>query len=338
MIAGNGTQNCDGPSIQDGGSNVAFPAQPFSDCPGTNADPRLGPLQNNGGPTATMALLPGSAAIGLVPAAGCVSADQRGVTRPQGTACDAGAFEWAPPVIGAVSAAATGPTTAVVKATITNPDLRGAQVAVSYGTTTSYGSTTVQQNLGTGTAAINASVSLAALRPATVYHVQVVVMNADGITRSSDMTVLTAPALARLPVPTVTGFHQSASHWIEGSALARVSAKRRRPPVGTTFTFRLNEGATYVLAFKRTVTGRKVKGHCVAQSRRNRRNRSCPRGIPAGSLRHSGHVGINKVAFQGRLTRASRLSPRAYTVTIVATNSLRQRSVPHHLSFTIDPR
>ena len=49
-------------------------------------------------------------------------------------------------------------------------------------------------------------------------------------------------------------------------------------------------------------------------------------------------AGINKVAFQGRLTRASRLSPGSYTVTIVATNALRQRSRPERLSFTIAAR
>ena len=55
----------------------------------------LGPLAANGGPTQTHALLPGSPAIDLVPASGasCPTTDQRGVTRPQGPACDAGAFE-----------------------------------------------------------------------------------------------------------------------------------------------------------------------------------------------------------------------------------------------------
>ena len=51
--------NCYG-SITDGGGNLSFPD---TTCPGINADPSLGPLQNNGGPTETMALLPGSAAI-----------------------------------------------------------------------------------------------------------------------------------------------------------------------------------------------------------------------------------------------------------------------------------
>ena len=54
----------------------------------------LGPLQNNGGPTDTVALLPGSPALDAVPLASCpLSVDQRGVPRPMGAACDAGAYE-----------------------------------------------------------------------------------------------------------------------------------------------------------------------------------------------------------------------------------------------------
>lgn len=59
-----------------------------------NANPLLRPLQNNGGPTSTMALLAGSPAINAVPLASCnLSTDQRGVPRPQGAACDIGAYE-----------------------------------------------------------------------------------------------------------------------------------------------------------------------------------------------------------------------------------------------------
>jgi hypothetical protein len=64
------------------------------------ADPKLGPLTNHGGPTETMALLSGSAALDTgdpaVPGSGgtaCEATDQRGTTRPQGTACDIGAYE-----------------------------------------------------------------------------------------------------------------------------------------------------------------------------------------------------------------------------------------------------
>jgi hypothetical protein len=53
----------------------------------------LGPLQNNGGPTWTHALLTGSPAIDAGSSSGCEATDQRGVTRPQGAACDVGAYE-----------------------------------------------------------------------------------------------------------------------------------------------------------------------------------------------------------------------------------------------------
>lgn len=54
----------------------------------------LGPLQNNGGPTPTHALAPNSQAINHGVTLGAPPIDQRGVTRPQGTRPDAGAFEF----------------------------------------------------------------------------------------------------------------------------------------------------------------------------------------------------------------------------------------------------
>lgn len=56
-------------------------------------DPLLGPLGDNGGYTPTFALLAGSPAINAANNATCEVTDQRGVLRPQGTACDIGAFE-----------------------------------------------------------------------------------------------------------------------------------------------------------------------------------------------------------------------------------------------------
>ena len=53
----------------------------------------VGPLAANGGPTQTMALLPGSPAIDAGVAVSGVTTDQRGITRPQGSSPDIGAFE-----------------------------------------------------------------------------------------------------------------------------------------------------------------------------------------------------------------------------------------------------
>lgn len=76
-----------------------------------SADPLLGALADNGGPTETQALPSGSPAVDVVPAASCpTSVDQRGLPRPDNGEgfCDVGAFELQDPV--ATSTAYTGPT------------------------------------------------------------------------------------------------------------------------------------------------------------------------------------------------------------------------------------
>jgi hypothetical protein len=61
----------------------------------SGANPLLLALANNGGPTDTQALRGGSPALnaGDSAAGACPTTDQRGVTRPQGTGCDIGAYE-----------------------------------------------------------------------------------------------------------------------------------------------------------------------------------------------------------------------------------------------------
>jgi hypothetical protein len=56
----------------------------FSGTDILNVDPRLGPLHDNGGPTPTMALLPGSPALNAGDPADLGTADQRGVARSGG--------------------------------------------------------------------------------------------------------------------------------------------------------------------------------------------------------------------------------------------------------------
>jgi hypothetical protein len=101
IVAGNQPDDCGvqatsepiqslGHNLDGDGSCLPTPA------PGdqTSATPGLGPLADNGGPTMTHALLPGSPALDAW-TAGCPGpdTDQRGAVRPQGTACDIGAYE-----------------------------------------------------------------------------------------------------------------------------------------------------------------------------------------------------------------------------------------------------
>lgn len=61
--------------------------------PALSGDPELLSLTDNGGPTETMAIGPASPAIDAGDSSFCPAADQRGISRPQGTGCDIGAFE-----------------------------------------------------------------------------------------------------------------------------------------------------------------------------------------------------------------------------------------------------
>jgi hypothetical protein len=80
-------------------SGCAFTGNGYS-AVGLLSPNSLGPLQDDGGPTQTHALLPGSNAIDAAYAQGCVDetgavlmTDQRGVPRGIGSYCDIGAFE-----------------------------------------------------------------------------------------------------------------------------------------------------------------------------------------------------------------------------------------------------
>lgn len=81
---------CEG-AITDAGTNLAFNGGGIGTCPDPGADPALPPLAFNGGPTRTMALSAGSAAIDA--GSGCPAVDQRRFPRNVG-ACALGAYEF----------------------------------------------------------------------------------------------------------------------------------------------------------------------------------------------------------------------------------------------------
>ncbi|UCC62760.1 MAG: DUF11 domain-containing protein [Anaerolineae bacterium] len=109
-IVAHNLSNADGPDCCNSATLISLDynlvgdssACPFAIQSGdqVDVDPLLSPLQDNGGSTETCALLLGSPAFDAVPIESCtdhqgtpIPTDQRGVSRPQGPACDMGAYE-----------------------------------------------------------------------------------------------------------------------------------------------------------------------------------------------------------------------------------------------------
>jgi hypothetical protein len=147
------------------------------------------------------------------------------------------------------------------------------------------------------------------------------------------------PLAGLVVAPFLSGLRESAKTWREGNALAHISAKKspKKLPVGTTFTFNLNERASVTFAFTQPAAGRKIGKKCVPQTKKNRTRPRCTRTVTAGTLTFAGHAGTNKVRFAGRISAHKRLSPGGYTLHVTAAAS-GVRSLASTLHFTIASR
>jgi hypothetical protein len=157
------------------------------------------------------------------------------------------------------------------------------------------------------------------------------------------------PLAPSSPRPILANVSQSHARWRAGGARARLStrdggsaagaaksspkAKVRRPPLGTTFSFTLNTAASVKLTFTRKVAGRRVKGKCRPRTASNKSKPVCRRTVVALAFSVSAKAGARKLSFQGSAA-GKKLSPGAYTVTLVASNA-GLSSTPKSLSFTI---
>lgn len=351
-----GTFTVTGPDIEDGTECG------FTTGGSKQANPKLGPLADNGGPTDTMLPAAGSPAIDSGTNATCATHDQRGGARPApgGGPCDIGAIE----VNSLADVAITGtvsPTSVLsgggvvytLEVTDLGPDpALGVSVqnllpagATLAGAITSAGSrsgtTTLLCTLGTlqsgASATINVSANLSA--PGTATDIASVSAPATDLVPANNQTSIVSTVLPPItpvpPLPTLTAVSQTHTTWRDGNQLATLSRKRhKRPPVGTTFAFSLNTAAQVSFDFTQSLQGRSVKGKCVAQTRKSRHLHACKRTVTQGTLSLAGHSGANKVSFQGRLSRSQKLQPGRYTLLITATNSAgSSRTQP--LSFTI---
>jgi hypothetical protein len=149
--------------------------------------------------------------------------------------------------------------------------------------------------------------------------------------------VIAEPASAPAATPlmlSISAVTQSNKTWREGNSLARTAMTRRRPPLGTTFLFRLNEQASVHLSFTQQTDGSDLNGKCVARVGNNRR-RACKLTVTRGTLSITGQPGENKVTFEGRISRSKKLKAGGYSLVITATSATNQQAGPKRLSFTI---
>jgi CSLREA domain-containing protein len=331
ILRGNADLGCTG-TFTDGGHNITAAT---SGCPGTDADPKLAALADNGGPTQTMALQSGSAAIDFVPptGAGCEPVDQRGVTRPHGAACDAGAYERAAPDATTGDATEVTSRGATLRASVT-PNGHATTYHFEYGTTTAYGSSTAGRDAGRGVSATNVSAAIRGLTPATTYHVRVVASSSEGTTGGADKT-FTTPASAAPVFMSASITPRTFAVNPRGKREVPVrAAARRRTPLGTRFRYRLSEDARVVFTIARAQPGRKVGRRCVKPRRGGARGRPCTRYVVVGRFAAQAKAGANTKTFSGRIGRRA-LKPATYRATLVAKDTAGNASTPKRLSFKV---
>jgi hypothetical protein len=150
---------------------------------------------------------------------------------------------------------------------------------------------------------------------------------------ASTTTGTGGPALQPVK-PTVTGFSESSSRWRRGRSLPHISSASGAP-VGTTFSFGLNEPASVNLTFTQSGPGRLLAGRCVAPGHGNARRPRCKRPLLVGSFTVPGHAGLDSVRFGGRLSGSRTLKPGSYLVSLTARAGHGPKVFSRSLRFTI---
>ena len=280
-----------------------------------NATSLLGPLQDNGGPTATQALLPGSPAIDAGDNTGCPASDQRGALRPGGSACDIGAFELATPRATTAAASGVGALAATLNGEAGNPDFAAGTAFFEYGTSTSYGKVTPAGPLAALQPPAPFSAAVGGLIPSTAYHFRLVASNGVGTVRGTDQTFTTGPVISRLSRLRIA---PSAFPAAGGGGSVVAAARKRR--TGAVVSYTASQPATTRFTVQRKVAGRRQAGRCRKPTKRNRRGRSCKRWVRVGkSFTQPAKEGANRFRFTGRVS-GRKLKPRRYRLRAVPVN------------------
>jgi hypothetical protein len=270
-----------------------------------------------------------------------------------GTGCastDVGADQFDPasgPTVTAATASAVGQTVATLSGTA-NP-LGGtgtahfdfAPAATGGGPPASF-SATATQCLPVTNAARPVTTTLTGLTPGTTYYYRLVSTNGNATTTPAFTATFTTTAGGSSPPPVtspiLTNLSQTAKTWREGKLPVRISSRRKDGkkalPIGTTFSFELNEPASATFTFTKSTGGRRVGKTCVAETKKNKHKRRCTRAVPVTTLTFSAHAGTNKLSFDGVISAHKKLPPGNYTLLATATTSGRH-SATGTLHFTI---
>ncbi len=161
-----------------------------------------------------------------------------------------------------------------------------------------------------------------------------IALSGTGVAANPGPVVIVAPTHM---APSLSSLSETAKTWREGNALAHISSKKRttkKLPLGTTFSFALNEPASVTFMFTEPANGRKLGKRCVAQTAKNKHKPRCTRTLTAGTITFSAHAGTNKVHFEGLISKHTKLKPGSYTLLVTATAS-GKRSTTETLKFTI---
>jgi hypothetical protein len=118
------------------------------------------------------------------------------------------------------------------------------------------------------------------------------------------------------------------------SLTGQTAAKRHKQ--GTVFSFQLQQSVTVQVALQARTPGRRVGRGCRAASRRLRNRPRCTQAITIATLTRSAHVGLNKVAFSGRIAGKA-LKPGRYQAVFTAIDSAGSAPLST-LSFTVVKR
>jgi hypothetical protein len=146
---------------------------------------------------------------------------------------------------------------------------------------------------------------------------------------AAELSYPAPPCVALLPLlkPSLSSLSETAKTWREGKLLAHLSATpsrhtKKKPPIGTTFSFKLDRAATVTFKFTTSARGRRLGKRCVAQTPKNKHHHACRRSLTAGALSFAAHAGTNKVSFDGLISKHKHLAAgKGYALLVTATAS-----------------